>query len=188
MSSITDSGADSGPRAAVGRRAFLAGSATAAAAAAILVSGGAILCPREAWGYETKALAPDTMRSLVRMARDIYPHDRLPDRVYAVAMKVQDEAAAGDATLKDLYEAGMARLDKLAKAKHACPYAEVGWEADRVRLLHEIEADPFFQKVRGGLVTGVYNNKEIWPLFGYEGESASKGGYIARGFNDIEWL
>lgn len=188
MSSITDSGAGPNARAAVGRRAFLAGSATAVAAAAILVSGGAILCPREAWGYETKALAPDTMRSLVRMARDIYPHDRLPDRVYAVAMKVQDEAAASDAKLKDLYEAGMAKLDKLAKAKHASPYAEVGWEADRVRLLHEIEADPFFQKVRGGLVTGIYNNKEVWPLFGYEGESASKGGYIARGFDDIEWL
>lgn len=175
-------------RHAVGRRAFLAGSATAAAAAVILVSGGAIICPREAWGYETKALAPDTMRSLVRMARDIYPHDRLPDRFYAVAMKVQDEAAAADPKLKDLYEAGMAKLDKLAKAKHMAPYTDVGWEADRVRLLHEIEADPFFQKVRGGLVTGLYNNKELWPVFGYEGESAAKGGYIDRGFNDLEWL
>ncbi|WP_448203873.1 Twin-arginine translocation pathway signal [Azospirillum sp. sgz302134] len=173
---------------AVGRRAFLAASATAAAATAILVSGSAILCPSEAWGYETKALAPETMRSLVKMARDIYPHDRLGDRFYAVAMKVQDEAAAKDAALKDLMEAGMAKLDKLAKAKHGMPYAEVGWEADRVRLLREVEADPFFQKVRGGLVTGLYNNKDLWPLFGYEGESASKGGYIDRGFNDIEWL
>ena len=170
------------------RRAFLAASATAATAVAILVSGGAILCPREAWGYETKALAPDTMRSLIRVSRDIYPHDRLADRFYALAMKAQDEKAAADAALKELYEAGMAKLDKLAKAKHDAPYAEVGWEADRVRLLHEIEADPFFQAVRGGLVTGLYNNQEIWPLFGYEGESAAKGGYIDRGFNDIEWL
>ncbi|TIP32839.1 MAG: gluconate 2-dehydrogenase subunit 3 family protein, partial [Mesorhizobium sp.] len=29
---------------------------------------------------------------------------------------------------------------------------------------------------------------ELWPIFGYEGESYSKGGYITRGFNDIEWL
>jgi hypothetical protein len=42
--------------------------------------------------------------------------------------------------------------------------------------------------VRGNLVTGIYNNKEVWPLFGYEGESASKGGYINRGFNDVAWL
>jgi hypothetical protein len=42
--------------------------------------------------------------------------------------------------------------------------------------------------VRGNLVTGIYNNKEVWPLFGYEGESASKGGYIHRGFDDVAWL
>ena len=46
----------------------------------------------------------------------------------------------------------------------------------------------FVQKVRGGLMTGLYNNKEVWPVFGYEGESASKGGYIDRGFNDLDWL
>jgi hypothetical protein len=28
----------------------------------------------------------------------------------------------------------------------------------------------------------------VWPAFGYEGESASKGGYISRGFDDITWL
>ena len=49
--------------------------------------------------------------------------------------------------------------------------------------------DPaFFGKIRGSLITGLYNNKELWTFFGYEGESASKGGYIARGFNDINWL
>ena len=47
---------------------------------------------------------------------------------------------------------------------------------------------PFFQKVRGSLVTGIYNNPEVWAILGYEGESASKGGYINRGFDDIDWL
>jgi hypothetical protein len=58
----------------------------------------------------------------------------------------------------------------------------------RTSLLHEIETSAFFQKVRGNLITGIYNNKEVWPLFGYEGESASKGGYIHRGFDDVAWL
>ena len=44
------------------------------------------------------------------------------------------------------------------------------------------------RQIRGGLVTGLYNQKEVWPLFGYEGESFSKGGYIDRGFDDINWL
>ena len=51
-----------------------------------------------------------------------------------------------------------------------------------------IDASAFFQKIRGGMVTGLYNQKEVWPLFGYEGESFSHGGYIDRGFNDIAWL
>ena len=67
-------------------------------------------------------------------------------------------------------------------------YLGLGWEDQRVKVLQQIENTPFFQTVRGGLVVGLYNQKEIWPIFGYEGESYSKGGYIERGFNDIEWL
>ena len=63
-----------------------------------------------------------------------------------------------------------------------------GWEIDRVALLRQIESGGFFQAIRGGLVVGLYNQKEVWPVFGYEGESFSKGGYIERGFDDIAWL
>ena len=38
------------------------------------------------------------------------------------------------------------------------------------------------------LVTGFYDNKAVWPLFGYEGSSWEKGGYLNRGFDDIDWL
>jgi hypothetical protein len=34
----------------------------------------------------------------------------------------------------------------------------------------------------------LYNQKEVWPKFGYEGSSAEHGGYIKRGFADIDWL
>ncbi len=55
-------------------------------------------------------------------------------------------------------------------------------------LLKDIETGDFFQKVRGDLVSGLYNNPEVWKRFGYEGESYSEGGYLERGFNDIDWL
>jgi hypothetical protein len=174
---------DTGTR--VSRRTFLA---TSAAASAIMISGGAIVKPSEAWGYEVKALKPETMRSLVQMARDIYPHDRLADRYYVLAVKVHDEKAAGDAELRGVIEDGIAKLNALARSKNGADYIDVGWEADRTAVLREIQTDPFFQKIRSGLVTGLYNNKEVWPIFGYEGESASKGGYINRGFNDLDWL
>lgn len=167
------------------RRALLTG---IGAAGALLVSGAAVMNPREAWGLEVTALKPETMRTLIVMARDVYPHDRIPDRFYAIAMKPYEADAAKDPALKALVEDGVVTLDTLAKAKHGVAYADLGWEDQRVAILREIEDGAFFQKVRGGLVVSLYNQEEVWPIFGYEGSSADKGGYIDRGFNDIAWL
>jgi hypothetical protein len=166
------------------RRKFIAGCGTAA----LVISGAAVMHPGEAWGLEVKNLTPDTMRTLIRLARDIYPHDRVADRFYAVAVKSYDDKAGSDPATRQLVEKGVASLDDLAQKKHGVPYAEVGWEAERVGLLRQIEDGAFFQKVRGDLIVSLYNQKEVWPLFGYEGESAAKGGYINRGFADITWL
>ncbi|WP_167646440.1 hypothetical protein [Mameliella alba] len=35
---------------------------------------------------------------------------------------------------------------------------------------------------------GIFDNKEIWPLFGYEGSSVEHGGYFDRGFSDITFV
>lgn len=167
------------------RRTLLAG---LGAVGALMVSGVAVINPREAWGLEVANLKPETMRTLIVMARDVYPHDRIPDRFYAIAMKPYETGAAADPALKALVEEGVITLDTLAKAKYGVPYADVGWEEQRTALLLEIEDSAFFQKVRGGLVVSLYNQEEVWPIFGYEGASAEKGGYIDRGFNDIAWL
>ena len=169
----------------VDRRSFLAGMA---GATALFVSGSAIIHPVEAWGLEATAIKPESMLTLVKMARDIYPHDRLADRFYALAIKGYDAKAAKDEKTKAMIEEGVAALDAAARKAHGASYANVGWEAQRVKLLEAMEATPFFKTIQGGLVTGLYNQKELWPLFGYEGESASKGGYINRGFSDIAWI
>lgn len=166
------------------RRSFL----KVSAAAGIAVAGTALINAGEAWGLETKALPAHTVRTLIVMARDIYPHDRLADKYYAIAIKGWDDKAASDPATKAMIETNIAALDAMAKAAHGVGYAEVAWEADRVALLHPISEGAFFQAVRGDLIVSLYNQHEIWPLFGYEGESASKGGYIHRGFNDLDWL
>jgi hypothetical protein len=171
---------------AVDRRQFLARSA--ATTAAIIISGPALIHAGEAWGLEVIALKPETMRTLIKMARDIYPHDRIADKFYAIAVKVYDKKAATEEATKSMVEAGIAELDQLAKAAYQLPYADVAWEEQRVGLLHKIDTSTFFETVRSGLIGDLYNQKEIWPIFGYEGESASKGGYIHRGFSDITWL
>jgi len=168
----------------VDRRSFLA----TTGAAALVVTSAAVMCPTESWALEAKNLKPETVRTLIRMSRDIYPHDRIADKYYAVCVKGMDEKAGGGAPLQKTLEDGVAALDAAAKAAHEVPYADVPWEHDRVALLKKIESDPFFGAVKGDLVVSLYNNKDVWPIFGYEGESASKGGYIKRGFNDIDWL
>ena len=163
------------------RRQLLA--RASAAGASFVVGAGFIAAPDGAWAAETTAITPESFATLVQMARDIYPHDRLGDEYYVVAVKGYDTAEAAPGI-----EAGIAALDAAAQGKGFPSYLGTGWERDRVDLLREMEDSAFFQQIRGGLVTGLYNQKAVWPLFGYEGESYSQGGYIERGFNDINWL
>jgi hypothetical protein len=169
----------------VSRRSFLQRSAVSFAAAVAITPAGALLNASEAWALDVKALKPETMKTLILVARDIYPHDKVADRFYAIAMKSYDEKAAADPALKAQVEAFVAALDAAAGPGG---YVGRGWEADRVALLKGQSANPMFETIRSGLVVSLYNQQEIWPIFGYEGESFSKGGYIERGFNDIDWL
>jgi hypothetical protein len=172
-------------RAALSRRGFLQRSASGFAAAVAITSTGALLNASEAWALDVKGLKPETMKTLILVARDIYPHDKVPDRYYAIAMKGYDEKAAGNPQVKADLEAFVAALDAAAGEGG---YVGRPWEIDRVAILKNMSADPMFETIRSGLVASLYNQKEIWPIFGYEGESFSKGGYIHRGFNDITWL
>jgi hypothetical protein len=168
------------------RRIFLRGAATTVPVVAAATSVG--LGIGDAWADDATALTPATLKTLLKVARDIYPHDFLGDTYYIAAVKPWDGKAAKDPAIKALIGDGVSRLDQNARDRHKVPYVEVPWEADRVVLLQEIEPSDFFQKVRGDLVVSLYNQKEIWPKFGYEGSSAEYGGYIKRGFADIDWL
>lgn len=156
---------------------------TTVASASVLVGAGFIAAPNAAWAVETNVLTPETMATLVQMARDIYPHDQVGDEYYVAAVKGYDTEAAAEGI-----EAGIAALNAAAHGKGHASYLAMGWERDRVDVLRAMEDSPFFQQIRGGLVTGLYNQKAVWPIFGYEGESFSKGGYIDRGFDDINWI
>ena len=168
-------------RSGLTRRALL--SRAAVASAALMTGTGFVASRDAAWALEVTALKPETMATLIVLARDIYPHDRLGDQFYAVAVKGYDAAETAEAI-----EAGVAALDAAAQGAGYASYAAVPWEADRVAILRGMENSAFFQTIRGGMVTGLYNQKEVWPLFGYEGGSYSKGGYISGGFDDIAWL
>lgn len=163
------------------RRALLGRSI---AAGALAVTGaGFIAAPNAVWAMEVVVITPDQMATLLQMARDIYPHDHVADEYYAVAVKIYDAEGS-----KEMVAAGVAELDAAAVVQGHASYLAAAWEEDRVKILQSVERSVFFQTVRAGLVTGLYNQKAVWPLFGYEGESFSQGGYTERGFDDINWL
>jgi hypothetical protein len=168
------------------RRIFLQGAASAVPVAAVAANTG--LGIEDAWAADATTLTPATLKTLVKVARDIYPHDMLVDSYYITAIKPWDAKAAKDPAVKALLEDGVRRLDQDAQDRHKLAYAQVPWEADRVVLLQGIEQTSFFKQVRSDLVVSLYNQEELWPKFGYEGSSAEHGGYIKRGFNDIDWL
>lgn len=154
-----------------------------ALSAGFVVGPGFLAASNAVWATEVSVLKPETFATLVQMARDIYPHDHVGDEFYVNAVKGYDtDEAATDV------ETGIRTLNAAARLKEHDSYLAIGWERDRVEILEILQNTPFFQQVRGGLVTGLYNQKALWPLFGYEGESFSQGGYLDRGFNDINWL
>jgi len=168
------------------RRELLSSGVTVSAA--LVAGGGFIAHSTESWAMETTGLKPETMATILQVARDTYPHDRIADANYAIAIKGHDEAAAEDPEFAEMMESGVRLLDALARRKGNPGYLATGWESDRVALLQMVEDKPFFQTIRGGLVVGLYNQKDIWGQFGYEGASFEEGGYIDRGFDDIAWL
>ena len=160
------------------RRAFLA--AGSAGAIAVAVGGNLVIGANGAWAMSTKALTGDEAAMLVRMARATYPHDMLDDAIYGKVVYALDEKAAADPALLRSLQEGAATL----KSKKFDTLDEAGQEA----VLREIETSAPFQAVRGECVTGIYNNPDVWKVLGYEGASAELGGYINRGFSDIDWL
>jgi hypothetical protein len=128
----------------------------------------------------TKALTGDEAAMLVRMARATYPHAMLDDAIYGKVIYGLDEKASTDPALLRALQEGAATL----KSKKFETLDDAGQEA----ALKEIESSAPFQAVRGACVTGIYNNPDVWKVLGYEGASAELGGYINRGFSDIDWL
>ena len=168
-------------RTKITRRIVLRGGAIAVPGIAV----GMAIVPDAAWAQAAKNLAPATLTTLARAARDIYPHDRLGDAHYITAVAGYD---SGTPEVRDLMSKGCATLDAEAQKRHGTSYLAVVDENDRVAILKANQHTPFFNKLRSDLVVTLYNQKGLWTKFGYEGSSADKGGYINRGFNDIDWI
>lgn len=128
-------------------------------------------------------ISPAARSALVRLLRVAYPHDRFPDGPYertADAILGQLDASVWH---RLVLTQGLETLDAAAGGS----FADLDDES-ALALLRSIEDAEFFRFVRGVAVVTLYDDHEVWELLGFEGESFSKGGYLHRGFDDLDWL
>jgi hypothetical protein len=141
------------------------------------------LAPSPVWALPLNTLSEAEGRTLIQMGRVLYPHDKLPDAVYALLVKDLDAAAKADPAMATLLRQGIAQLDRSAGGKFVAADA-----AKKLQLVTAIEGSAFFEAVRAKGVTSLYDNDMAYTAFGYPGGSWDKGGYITRGFQDLNWL
>jgi hypothetical protein len=92
------------------RRDFLR--TTGAVATTVAAGGTIIFGPDCAWALSTTSLDGHTAQSLLVMARQLFPHDRVAEQYYAAVVEAVDKDAAGDAGLRKLLGDGVAQLDR----------------------------------------------------------------------------
>ena len=171
----------------VSRRGFLTGGA--AAIVAVAFTGTTVLLdPGGAWAVELPSLKPEEARALLKFVHDLFPHDQLAEVYYANAIAPLNDEAAKDPSARQLLVDGIAQLNRLAQAAGGADYTDVRDEKIRVWAIKKLEGSSFFAKVYSTTVVSLYNQPKLWPKFGYEGPSSALGGYLHRGFNDLDWL
>lgn len=115
-------------------------------------------------------------------ARVMYPHDSLPDEAYEKVVNQLEADAEGDESIAPTIDQGIAQLDDGGTA-----FVDLD-PAARLERLTAAEGTPFFDLLRSTAVVELYDNPLVWKAFGYEGPSAHLGGYVDRGFDDLDWL
>ena len=110
-------------------------------------------------------LPDDAQARLVRVIRVAFPHRGFPDGPYERTAEHILVTVSGNAFQT-------AQLDA----------------TERLSVLEQVQHTPFFQLVRSTTVVFMYSDRDVWEVLGYEGESSDKGGYVDRGFDDLDWL
>jgi len=134
------------------------------------------------------AISPQARRALVRLLRVAYPHSTFPDGPYERTADAVIGKVDGSLFQALALAHGLESLDGAASASGS-GHSFVDLDDDAAyTLLRGIEGADFFKLIRSVAVVTLYNDQETWSLLGYEGASYDQGGYLHRGFDDLDWL
>jgi len=167
----------------VKRRQFIADSVRLAlgARAAVLLSG--VIPPAVLAEASLEVFNDREVRTLSVLTRALYPHRELDDRYYLQVVEHLDTQAAASAELLGLIRTGIATLDETAGGSW------VDASLDRkLQILEALQTEEFFGTIQNLTIDVLYRNQEVLARLGYQGSSIEFGGYLQRGFDDIDWL
>src|SRR3954452_7750487 len=122
-------------------------------------------------------------RTLTAMIRAMFPHANFPDGPYERTAAAIVEAAQNDVRMTGQLAQGIPVLDVAAGA----PFADLDAETAGA-VVRGMSGTAFFEAVRSQTILTLYNDPEVWSLLGWEGPSFGQGGYLQRGFDDLDWL
>lgn len=120
---------------------------------------------------------------LVRVIRVAFPHKSIPDGPYERTADIILKEAAASNWFRVALTQGLNSLDALADGDF-CALDE----ASAYKVLRRIEGTDFFGFIRRTTVLNLYDDPAVWEALGYEGSSFDQGGYLHRGFDDLNWL
>ena len=120
---------------------------------------------------------------LVRILELLFPHQGIDASIYPdMAQHVIDVAGRNMQQMSNLGSG----LQRLSDSRDA-----VWLQQDREqqsRALESLADSEFFAFIRINALEYLYRDPRAWEVVGYEGSALEYGGYIDRGFNDIDWL
>ncbi len=132
---------------------------------------------------DPSGLTQHDQKTLVRMIQLLFPHEGLSVRVYEEAGEFLAGRHAGNQETLLLLKTGIQILDD----DDDRPWIDRP-AGEQLARLHEIEQTDFFHFMRHNAIEYLYRDPRVWSMLGYEGPSISFGGYLNRGFDDIDWL
>jgi hypothetical protein len=103
--------------------------------------------------------------------------------IYREAVVEVEEIASTAPHLRLLLISGFKELDQGKEGS----WLQLSKER-QVKALTALESTEFFKTLWQKMSYALYQDQRLWRAFGYEGPSYHKGGYITRGFNDIDWV
>ena len=124
------------------------------------------------------AAAENDVALLASVAYDLFPFPELTPELYV---------QVGERLLQGRNAALDEGLQQLRSVAGSTPWRDLD-EAQRLAALTQLQSSPFFVQLRAATVEVLYRAPETFAMINYGGSAIEYGGYLHRGFDDIDWL